>query len=151
LPFERREALVPRAKNDAARPLETIWELPDALWERLEPILVKHYPPALTGRPRVDLRLVVEAIIFRMRSGCQWNRLPERFGSDSTVHRWFQRFVADGVLEELWARLARECEELGALDWSWQAADGMMGKARFGGAKRGPTRLIEPNRAPRRA
>jgi putative transposase len=131
--------------------LETIWELPDVLWERLEPILCKHYPPAATGRPRVDLRRVVNAVIFRMRSGCQWNRLPERFGSDSTVHRWFQRFVEDGVLEELWATLLSECEQLGAVDWSWQAGDGCMGKARLGGAKRGPIRPIEPNRAPRRA
>lgn len=142
---------MPRAKNDAARPLETIWEVPDALWERLEPILLKHYPLAATGRPRVDLRRVVDAIVFRMRSGCQWNQLPERFGSDSTVHRWFQRFVEDGVLEELWATLLSDCEELGAVDWSWQAADGCMGKARSGGAKRGPIRLIEPNQAPRRA
>jgi putative transposase len=142
---------VPRAKNAASRPLETIWEVPDALWERLEPILLKHYPPAQTGRPRVDLRRVVDGVIFRMRSGCQWNRLPERFGSDSTVHRWFQRFVQDGVLEELWAALLSECEELGAVDWRWQAADGCMGKSRFSGAKRGGTPLIEANLAPRRA
>ena len=31
----------------------------------------------------------------------QWNHLPEPFGSDTTVHRWFQRFVADGVFERL--------------------------------------------------
>jgi putative transposase len=142
---------VPRAKNDAARPLETIWELPDALWERLEPILAKHYPPAATGRPRVDLRRVVNAVIFRLRSGCQWNQLPERFGSDSTVHRWFQRFVEDGVLEELWAALVSECEQLGAVDWRWQAADACMGKARFGGAKRGRIPLTEPNLVRRRA
>jgi putative transposase len=142
---------VPRAKSDAARPLETIWEVPDAWWGRLERILLKHYLLAATGRPRVDLRRVVEAIIFWMRSGCQWNRLPERFGSDSTVHRWFQRFVADGVLEELWAVLLAECEELGAVDWRWQAGDGCRGKARFGGTKRGPIRLIEPTQAPRRA
>ena len=60
---------MPRAKNVAARPLETIWELPDGLWERLEPILLRQYPPARTGRPRVDLRRVVEGVIFRMRSG----------------------------------------------------------------------------------
>jgi putative transposase len=142
---------VPRAKNVAARPLETIWELPDALWERLEPILAKHYPPAATGRPRVDLRRVVNAVIFRLRSGCQWNQLPERFGSDSTVHRWFQRFVEDGVLEELWAALVSECEQLGAVDWRWQAADACMGKARFGGAKRGRIPLTEPNLVRRRA
>ena len=142
---------MPRAENTAARPLETIWEVPDELWERFEPILAKHYPPAPTGRPRADLRRVVNGVIFRMRSGCQWNRLPERFGDDATCHRWFQRFVADGVLAELWALLLSECEELGAVDWRWQAADGMMGKARFGGGKRGPTLLIERKRERRRA
>jgi transposase len=131
--------------------LETIWEVPDALWERLEPILLKHYLLAATGRPRVDLRRVLDAVVFRMRSGCQWNQLPERFGSDSTVHRWFQRFVEDGVLEELWATLLSEREQLGAVDRGWRAADGCTGRARFGGAKRGRIRLIEPNQAPRRA
>ena len=142
---------MPRAKNVAARPLETIWEVPDELWERLEPILLSHYPPAQTGRPRADLRRVVNGVVFRMRSGCQWNRLPERFGDDATAHRWFQRFVKDGVLEQLWAVLVRECGELGALDWRWQAADGCMGKARLGGEKRGRIPLTEPSLARRRA
>ena len=92
---------MPRAKNTAARPLETVWEVPDQLWERFEPILQEHYPPAPTGRPRADLRRVLNGIIFRLRSGCQWNRLPERFGDDATCHRWFQRWAQDGVLEQL--------------------------------------------------
>ncbi len=96
------------------------------------------YPPARTGRPRADLRLVLDGMIHRLRSGCQWRRLPERFGAPSTVHGWFQRFAADGFLEEIWAYLVRECEELGAVRWEWQAADGVMGKSRFDGAKRGP-------------
>lgn len=120
------------------RPLPTIWELPDELWERVEPLLARHYPPAKTGRPRADLRLVLDGIVYRMRSGCQWSQLPRRFGADSTVHGWFQRFVSDGVLEEIWAAIAAECEALGDLDWSWQAVDAMMGKARMGGGKRGP-------------
>lgn len=134
------------------KPLETIWETPDDLWLRIvKPLLDEHYPPAGTGRPRVDLRQVLDAIIFRMRTGCQWNHLPERYGDDATAHRWFQRFVRDGVLEEIWAHLALRCEELGDLDWRWQAADGMMGKARMGGEKRAPIPPIEPSPAPRRA
>jgi len=136
---------VPRAKNVAVVPLETIWEVPDQLWERLEPLLERRYPRKPIGRPRADLRRVVNGVIFRLRTGCQWNRLPRIFGDDSTVHRWFQRFVEDGVLEELWAILVSECEELGALDWRWQAADGSMGKARLGGAKRGPTPRTGPS------
>lgn len=142
---------MPRAKNDAAQPLETIWEVPDALWERFEVILLKHYPPAVTGRPRADLRRVLNGVIFRLRTGCQWNQLPERFGDDSTVHRWFQRWVEDGVFEELWAVLLSECEELGGVDWRWQVADGSMGKARLGGEKRGRIQLTEPNPGRRRA
>ena len=139
------------ATSPAEKPLETIWELPDELWERIEPILLGRYPPARTGRPRVDLRRVLNGIIYRLRSGVQWNKLPREFGDDSTVHRWFQRFVEDGVFEEMWATLASECEALGDLDWHWQAVDGRMGKARLGGEKRAPIPPIERSRAPRRA
>ncbi len=148
--FEK-EVVVAVATRPAGESLPTIWEVPDELWERIEPILNKHYPPARTGRPRTDLRRVLDGVIYRLRSGVQWNQLPREFGDDSTVHRWFQRFVEDGVLEEIWATLARECEALGDLDWEWQAVDGMMGKARMGGVKRGPILLIEPNLEPRRA
>jgi putative transposase len=118
--------------------LPTIWELSDELWERVEPILAERYPPAATGRPRADLRRVLDGIIYRMRSGVQWNQLPRCFGADSTVHGWFQRFAADGVLEEIWAILVGECDALGAVSWEWQAADGVMGKSRFEGSARGP-------------
>ena len=129
---------MPAAETTAARPLPTIWELPDELWERIEPILARRYPPARTGRPRADLRRVLDGVIHRLRSGCQWNHLPREFGPDSTVHGWFQRFVKDGVLEEIWAALIAECEELGAVEWEWQAADGVIGKSRFCGDRRGP-------------
>jgi len=82
--------------------------------------------------------MMLDGIIHRMRSGCQWNRLPERFGPSSTLHGWFQRFARDGAFEQIWAELVRECEQLGAVQWEWQAADAVMGKSRFDGDKRGP-------------
>ncbi len=129
---------MPAAETTPACPLPTIWEVPDDLWEEIEPILDCFYPRARTGRPRADLRLVLDGIIHRLRSGCQWNYLPERFGASSTVHGWFQRFAADGLLEEIWAYLVAECQELGGVRWEWQAADGAMGKSRFTGGARGP-------------
>lgn len=138
------------AAKAPGRPLETIWNVPDELWEQFREILLKRYPPAALGRPRVPLRPVLDGVIYRMRSGCQWNQLPERFGDDSTVHRWFQRWVTDGVLEELWAVLLSKCEELGGVDWQWQAADGCLGKARLGGEKRAPIPPTEPNPVPRK-
>jgi transposase len=92
--------------------------------------------PKATGRPRVDARRTLGAIIFRMRSGCQWNQLPERFPDDSSVHRTFQRWVRLGLFERIWGTLLTACQELGGVDWEWQAADGAMGKARLGGPHR---------------
>lgn len=129
---------MPADETTPARPLATIWEIPDDLWEEIAPILDCFYPKARAGRPRADLRRVLDGIIHRLRSGCQWNHIPERFGGSSTVHGWFQRFTADGFLEEIWAYLVYECDELGGVCWEWQAADGVMGKSRHDGALRGP-------------
>ena len=122
------------------KPLETIWEISDELWRRIEPILLEDAPPtprAKGGRPRIDWRKAIDGIIFRLRSGCQWNKLPKHFGDDSSVHRWFQRWCRIGVFAKIWAVLVEACDDLGAVEWKWQAADGALGKARFGGEKDG--------------
>lgn len=129
------------------KPLPTIWRVPDELWEKIEPILQKHDPPKKTGRPRVDQRAALDAIVFRLRTGCQWNHLPNEFPDDSSVHRAFQRWVRLGVLDRVWAALVEKCEELGGVDWEWQAADGAMGKARFGGISSVPIPPTGPRRA----
>jgi len=136
-----------RKAKEKAKPPDTIWEVPDALWERIGRLIQAAYPAKPTGRPRCNLRPVLNGIIFRLCSGCQWNKLPKRFGDDSTVHRWFQRWCEDGFFETLWAVLTAECEELGGVNWEWQSADGAMGKARFGGTRSAAIRPIEANRA----
>ena len=120
-------------KKKPAETLPTIWEVNDELWNILQDILTKLDPPATTGRPRTGQREALNGIIYVMRSGCQWNQLPERFGDDSSVHRTMQRWIVRGVLQRLWAVLIENCAELGGVDWKWQSADGAMGKARFGG------------------
>lgn len=121
-----------RKKKDR-QPLPVIWEIDDELWKRIEPVLLKFWPRKATGRPPTDWRRVLNGIIFRMRTGCQWDQLPKRFGSKSSVHRWFQRWCQAGVMARIMAVLIEECEELGAVHWDWQAADGALAKARWGG------------------
>jgi putative transposase len=116
--------------------LATLWEVSEDLWARIEPILQEDAPPPKNpGRPRAGWRQMLNGIIFRMRSGCQWNRLPKEFGDDSTVHRWFQRWCRRGVMERIWAALVADCDELQGVDWEWQSADGALAKARFGGLR----------------
>lgn len=131
--------------------LPTIWEAPDEMWEQVQPVLLKMDPPKPRGRKRVEPRPVFNGVIHRLRTGCQWNELPERFGDDSTVHRTFQRWVELGVLSRIWGLLENTCDELGGVDWEWQAADGAMGKARSGGMQLVRTPRIGGRQGPRRA
>jgi putative transposase len=117
------------------RSLPTIWFICDELWERIRPILEEFWARKKTGRPPANWRTVINGIIFRMRSGCQWDQLPKCYGSKSTVHRWFQRWNKAGVMVDIWAALVAECEDLRGVSWEWQAADGALAKARFGGTK----------------
>jgi putative transposase len=66
-------------------------DLTDEEWSAIEPILPQ---PARRGRKRTtDLREVVNAIRYMVRSGCEWRMLPIHFPPWQTVYWWFRRFV----------------------------------------------------------
>lgn len=139
------------ATASASEPLPTIWEVNDAMWDGFFLPIINHLDPAFTrGRPRADLRKCLNGMIYRARTGCQWNQLPEKFGSDSTVHRTIQRWDSKGVFDAVWALLIYHCEQLQAVHWEWQAVDGTLNKARFigsgskGGIKRASQKLGVP-------
>lgn len=122
--------------------LPTIWNVPDDLWETMQRVLAVFDPPPAMGRPRIDQRKALDGIIYRARTGCQWNHLPPEFGDDVSVHRTMQRWEGKGVFDILWAVLLTRCEALRGVDWDWQSADCALGKAR-GSGKRG-TRRVAP-------
>ena len=132
------EAALTRAKK---KPLPTIWNVPDPLWELIEKVLAVYDPPAKTGRKRSNERRAFDGVIYRMRTGCQWNHLPDTFGDSSNVYRAFARWEQKAIFDILWAILLTKCDDLQGVDWQWQCADGCLGKARgvpgSGVAKRG--------------
>lgn len=72
-------------------------DLTDEQWTILEPLV----PPARTargGRPReVDMREVVNSILYLNRSGCQWDMLPHDLLPKSTVYEYFAQWRDDGT------------------------------------------------------
>ena len=74
-------------------------DLTDAQWALIEP----HIPPVRPGgRPRkTDMRDVVDAIFYILRTGCQWRYLPGDFPPKSTVWRYFDRWRRDGTLDPI--------------------------------------------------
>ena len=111
------------------------WRLPDAIWERMEPLLPKLRKNRKGGRPWVPNRAIADGIFYVLRTSCQWKAVPREFGSGSTLHRRFQQWVQRGVFRKLWKAGLLEYDALKGIQWDWQALDGAMTKAPLGGEK----------------
>jgi putative transposase len=73
-------------------------DVTDAQWSLIEP----HLPVYPGGRPRkTDLRDVVDAIFYLLRTGCQWRYLPKDFPPKSTVWRYFDEWRYNGTLDTI--------------------------------------------------
>ena len=74
-------------------------DLTDAEWAIVKPLI----PPAKHGgRPRtVNMREVLNAIIYLLKTGCQWDHLPHDFPPKGTVYHYFNTWRKDGT----WAHI----------------------------------------------
>jgi putative transposase len=81
-------------------------DVTDEQWPLIEPHLPAVRPG---GRPRkTDMRDVVDAVFYILRTGCQWRYLPLDFPPRSTVWRYFDRWRSDGTLDTIHDRLRRQ-------------------------------------------
>ena len=113
------------------------WRIPDALWERMEPLLPKYRRSKRGGRPRLPARRVMDGIFYVLRTGGQWKAAPPEFGSGSSLHRYFQAWERRRVFRKLWRAALLEYDQLKGIAWTWQSMDGAMTKAPLGGEKDG--------------
>ena len=88
----------------------------DEAWEAVQPILEKYDPPRRLGRKRIDQRRALDAIVYRIRSGCRWNHLPKEYPDDSSVHRTYQRWQRLGVLDRVLETLGERRPERSTLN-----------------------------------
>lgn len=95
----------------------------------------------LGGRPRADKRKVIQGIFWILDNGAKWKDLPPEFGAKSTVHRWFQHWVRQGVFEMLMREAGRFVEQRGTYKLYECFIDGTFSKARGGGDGVGCTRV----------
>jgi putative transposase len=72
-------------------------------------------PPQAGGRPRkVDLREVVNAILYLNRAGCQWDMLPHDLPAKSTVYDYFALWRDNGTWQQFLDILREGCREIQA-------------------------------------
>jgi putative transposase len=78
-------------------------DVTDEQWRLIEPSIP---PPKWGGRPRsVDLREVINAILYLCRTGCSWRQLPHDFPPWGTVHFYYRCFRLDGTWRVIHDRL----------------------------------------------
>jgi transposase len=114
------------------------FRISDELWAKIEPLLPKreNTHPFGGGRPRRPDRDCMDAIVFVLRTGCQWNALDEtEICPSSTAHDRFQSWVESGVFWRLWQEGLLEYEISRGIEWDWLSADGCQTKAPLGGKK----------------
>ena len=112
-------------------------EMSDQQWSKIQPLL----PPqkSQTGRPAKDHRLIVNGILWILRTGAPWRDLPSRYGPWSTVSGRFYYWRKKGIWQAVLNALQIQADAEGKLNWDIHFVDGSVIRAHphAAGAKRG--------------
>jgi transposase len=111
--------------------------LTDEQWKMIADLFP---PPAATGRPPTDRRLIVDGILWILRSGAPWRDLPEEeFGPWETIYGLFNGWNASGLLDDILHRLQSARIDAGKIDQKLWCVDGTIVRAHrcAGGGKKG--------------
>ena len=124
-------------------------DLTDEQWQAVRKLIPGRERMRTTergGRPWRDPRDVLNAVFWILRTGAPWADLPTRYPPYQTVHRRFQKWEREGVLDRILRALARDLYKRGKLDLTEAFIDGT-----HAGAKRGALRLelLDAARRPR--
>ena len=84
-------------------------DVTDDEWSWVERLI----PPAKRGgrRREVDVRDVLNGIMYVLSTGCQWRYVPKDLPPRSTLHGYLQRWNYDGTLAKIHYALYQECRE----------------------------------------
>jgi transposase len=90
-------------------------ELTDAAWARIEPVL----PASGRGGQWRDHREVINAILWKLRTGAPWRDLPERYGPWKTAHERLRRWTADGTWDRILEHVVVKDDAVGRVEWTF--------------------------------
>jgi len=84
-------------------------DLTDDEWGHVEPLI----PPAKRGgsKRRVDIREVMNGIMYILSTGCQWRAVPKDLPPRSTLFDYLNLWTWDGTLDRMHHALYVECRE----------------------------------------
>jgi transposase len=109
----------------------------DELWSIFEPLLPKHEPSPLGGKPRTDDRVCLTGILFVLKSGIAWEDFPHEMGCcGMTLWNRLAEWTVAGVWDRLHQKLLGELRSEDAVDLAKVIADSSSVRAMYRGKKR---------------
>jgi transposase len=90
-------------------------DLTDEEWARLEPLLPDRSPRR--GGRWADHRVVINGVLWRVRTGSPWRDLPDCYGHWKTVYNRHRRWSANGTWTAILDELRRGCDHSGQPEW----------------------------------
>jgi transposase len=137
-----------RGRYDRSR-LRYPSDLTNEEWAQVEPLI----PPAKRGgnKRTVNLREVVNGLMYVLSTGCQWRAIPKDLPPRSTVYDYFDLWSWDGTLDRLHEALYAKCREAASREASPTAAiiDSQSVKSAEKGGRRSTRRATTPARRSR--
>lgn len=89
--------------------------------------------PKSTGRPKADLKEIVDGVLYVLSTGCRWRDLPHDYRVSSiTCYRYFQNWVKTGKLKAVFEFLKAEAHRKHYLHWRNAYLDGSVVKSKKG-------------------
>lgn len=96
------------------------FELTDSQWALVEDLM----PRQARGGRWKDHRLVLDGMLWVLRTGAGWRDLPERYGSWKTIYSRFRTWEADGTFDRIIGRLQLRMTRDGLIDGDLWCVDG---------------------------
>ncbi len=83
-------------------------QVPDRLWQLIEPLMPAEEPKPYGGRPRKSWRAVMNGVHYKLWTGRQWEAIPSSIINGKTCHRRYQELVEAGVFDQILELMPQE-------------------------------------------
>jgi transposase len=76
--------------------MQTLYQLPDSLWEKVQTII----EPKPRKR-KLTLQVILSGIVYLLSNGCKWRSLPPEYGDYRLVWYYLNKWAVYGVLDQV--------------------------------------------------
>ena len=101
-------------------------------WSLLQPLFPTASHPTYRGRPPVDHRPILDAILWKLATATPWDMLPSSLPSRETCYRRYRQWRTSGLLHDVIRVLHQDLVERGGLDPQIALSAGLIKLKRLG-------------------